>query len=136
RASVLGRHSVALIYAGRHDDARRRLDEAERLVLVRAPELRAEAAIWRAQLAAAAGDLGDRRNAYWAAVELYGERGDRRRRAQAAVNLADVYNRLGAYDEAETALRAALDDCAALGLSHAAAYAHANLAYAHLRRAR
>jgi serine/threonine protein kinase/predicted ATPase len=136
RAKVAGRHAVAALYAGRLDEARRRLDEAERIVWVHAPELRAEAAIWRAQLAAATGDLGERRHAYWAAVELYRERGDVRRRAQASVNLADVDNRLGAYDDAVRALRIALDDCAALGLEHAAAYAHANLAYALVRLGR
>jgi serine/threonine protein kinase/tetratricopeptide (TPR) repeat protein len=130
RAKVAGRHAVAALYAGRLDEARRRLEEAERIVWIHAPELRAEAAIWRAQLAAASGDLGERRHAYWAAVELYRERGDVRRRAQASVNLADVDNRLGAYDDAVRALRIALDDCAALGLEHAAAYARANLAYA------
>jgi tetratricopeptide (TPR) repeat protein len=133
RAKVAGRHAVAALYAGRLDEARRRLDDAERIVWVHAPELRAEAAIWRAQLAAAAGDFGERRHAYWAAVELYRERGDVRRRAQASVNLADVDNRLGAYDDAVRALRIALEDCAALGLEHAAAYAHANLAYALVR---
>ncbi|MCU0675188.1 MAG: protein kinase [Myxococcota bacterium] len=136
RAKVAGRHAVAALYAGRLDEARRRLDDAERIVWVHAPELRAEAAIWRAQLAAAAGDLGERRHAYWAAVELYRERGDVRRRAQASVNLADVDNRLGAYDDAVRALRIALNDCAALGLEHAAAYAHANLAYALVRLGR
>ncbi|MCB9602612.1 MAG: protein kinase [Sandaracinus sp.] len=136
RASVAGRYAIAALYAGDLDDARRRLDAAERLVWVQAPELRAEAAIWRAQVAAATGDLGERRNAYWAAVELYRERGDVRRRAQASVNLADVDNRLGLYDDAVRALRAALDDCAALGLRHAAGYAHANLAYAALHLGR
>jgi serine/threonine protein kinase/tetratricopeptide (TPR) repeat protein len=136
RAKVAGRHAVAALYAGRLDEARRRLDDAERIVWIHAPELRAEAAIWRAQLAAATGDLGERRHAYWAAVELYRERGDVRRRAQASVNLADVDNRLGAYDDAVRALRIALDDCAALGLEHAAAYAHANLAYALVRLGR
>lgn len=136
RAKVAGRHAVAALYAGRLDEARRRLEEAERIVWIHAPELRAEAAIWRAQLAAASGDLGERRHAYWAAVELYRERGDVRRRAQASVNLADVDNRLGAYDDAVRALRIALDDCAALGLEHAAAYAHANLAYALVRLGR
>ena len=136
RAKVAGRHAMAALYAGQVDDARRRLEDAERLVWVHAPELRAEAAIWRAQVAAASGDLGERRNAYWAAVELYRERGDVRRRAQASVNLADVDNRLGAYDDAVRALRTALADCAALGLEHAAGYAQVNLAYALVRLGR
>lgn len=128
RASVLGKHAVVLAYAGRADDAAARLHEAERIVLRDAPELRADAAVWRGQLAAVRGDLSDRRNAYWAAVELYDD--DVRKRAGAAVNLGDCDNRLGAYGEAERALRKAILDCEALGMTHAAAYAYVNLAYA------
>lgn len=134
RARVLGKHAAALAYLGRTTDAFDKLAEAERLVLTKAPELRADAAIWRGQIAAASGDLGDRRNSYWAAVELYDELGDTRRRAGAAVNLADVYNRLGAYPEAEAALLEAVADCRALALAHAQAYALLNLAYARFRR--
>lgn len=127
RAGVLGKHAVVLAYAGQLDDASARFFEAERLVLTEAPQLRADAAVWRGQLAAVRGDLSDRRNAYWAAVELYAD--DVRKRAGAEVNLGDTYNRLGAYDEAERALREAIADCEALGMTHAAAYAYANLAY-------
>jgi tetratricopeptide (TPR) repeat protein len=129
-ARALGKRSAALVYAGKIDEAARVLLRAERLVMTRAFSLRAEAAVWRAQLAAATGDLGDRRNAYWAAAELYGEEGDLRSRAGADVNLADAYNRVGAYEEAETALRSALDACRRLGMRVMEGYALANLAYA------
>ena len=131
-AAVLGKHAVVLAYAGRLEEASDQLARAERIVLTEAPDLRADAAVWRGQLAAVRGDLSDRRNAYWAAVELYAD--DVRKRAGAAVNLGDTYNRLGAYGEAERALREAIRDCEALGMTHAAAYAHVNLAYAALHR--
>jgi tetratricopeptide (TPR) repeat protein len=131
-ARALGKRSAALVYAGRTADAAELLAEAERLVWTRAGGLRAEAAIWRAQLAAATGELGDRRNAYWAAVELYREMGDLRRHAGASVNLADVYNRIGAYDEAADALRAALEACKRVGMRLMEGYAWLNLGYAEL----
>ncbi len=132
-ARALGKRAVALTYAGETARAGEELRRVERLVLTRAPELRAEAAIWRGQLAAVSGDIGDSRNAYWAAVELYRELGDLRRAAEASVNLADFYNRVGAYDEAIPALRAALDDCRRVGASRVMeGYAWVNLGYAHL----
>ena len=130
---ALGKRAVALTYAGETARAGEELRRVERLVMTRAPELRAEAAVWRGQLAAVAGDLGEARNAYWAAVELYRDLGDLRRSAEASVNLADFYNRVGAYDEAVPALRAALDDCRRVGASRVMeGYAWVNLGYAHL----
>ena len=131
-ARALGKRSAALVYAGRTQEAADSLSRAERLVLTSAGELRAEAAVWRGQLAGATGDLGEQRNAYWAAVELYGALGDLRRQAGAAVNLADVYNRVGAHDEAIPALRAALDGCKRVGMRVMEGYAWANLGYAQL----
>ncbi|MBO6936338.1 MAG: protein kinase [Deltaproteobacteria bacterium] len=132
-ARAIGKRAVALTYAGEAARAAEELRRVERLVLTRAPELRAEAAVWRGQLAAVSGDIGDSRNAYWAAVELYRELGDLRRSAEASVNLADFYNRVGAYDEAIPALRAALDDCRRVGASRVMeGYAWVNLGYAHL----
>ena len=129
-ARALGKRSAALVYAGQLAEAAETLARAERLVWTRAGELRAEAAVWRAQLAAASGDLGDRRNAYWAAVELYREMGDRRRHAGASVNLADVYNRVGAFDEAIPALESALAACREVGMRVMEGYALVNLGYA------
>lgn len=131
-ARALGKQSAALVYAGRTAEAASCLLRAERWVWTSASELRPDAAIWRAQLAAATGDLGERRNAYWAAVELYRERGDRRQEAGAAVNLADAYNRIGEYEEAESALREALDACQRLGMRLMEGYAWVNLGHAQL----
>jgi predicted ATPase/tRNA A-37 threonylcarbamoyl transferase component Bud32 len=129
-AQALGRHATGLVYVGRLDEAAGVLAEAERLVMTRAPTLRAEAAAWRAQLAGAQGDLGARRAAYAAAVELYRDAGDLRRFASASVNLADVYNRFGAYLEAEAALIEAVARCRRLGMRLVEGYALANLGYA------
>lgn len=129
RARCLGKSAVALAFSGQVQEAVRRCDEMERIVMVQAPELRAEAAMWRSQVVAAMGDLADRRNAYWVSRELFTQRGDLRRAAGAAVSLADTYNRLGAYEEAAAALRDALRDSAELGY-YGAEYARVNLAYA------
>jgi tetratricopeptide (TPR) repeat protein len=135
-AVASGKHGVALAYAGDIERAHAELARAERIVLLRAPSLRADAAVWRAQVAGMAGDLGDRRNAYWAAVELYREGGDLRLAAGAGVNLADSYNQLGAYDEAERALETALAECRALGVRVMAGYALLNLGYARAQSGR
>ncbi|MEC7518670.1 MAG: protein kinase [Myxococcota bacterium] len=130
-ARALGKHAVALTYAGETERAAEQLRAAERLVLTRASGLRADAAIWRGQLASMIGDLGAARNAYWAAVELYRELGDPRRAAEASLNLADLYNRVGAHDEAVPALEAGLADCRRVGASRLMeGYGLANLGYA------
>ncbi|AKF09890.1 Adenylate cyclase [Sandaracinus amylolyticus] len=135
-ARALGKRSAVLVYASRLDEAAASLVRAERLVTLRVPQLRAEAAVWRAQLAAARGDLGDRHHAYWAAVELYREMGDLRLAAGAGVNLADVLNRVRAFDDAERALLEALERCRRLSMHLMEGYALANLAYARLQLGR
>lgn len=130
RAAVLARHAVVLSYARRVGEAMQRIGEVERMVMTRVPELRPELAQWRAQIACRTGDLADSRNCFWVAAELHGERGDIRRRAECAANLADIYNRLGAYGEAARALRTAADECQVLALRVPEGYARANLAYA------
>jgi tetratricopeptide (TPR) repeat protein/tRNA A-37 threonylcarbamoyl transferase component Bud32 len=129
-ARALGRLATALVYAGRLDEARGTLANAERLVMTRAPQLGADVATWRAQLAGAEGDLGARRSAYWAAVELYTQAGDLRSAAGASVNLADAFNRVGAHAEAEQALREALDRCRRLRVGLMEGYGWLNLGYA------
>ncbi|MCB9596859.1 MAG: protein kinase [Sandaracinaceae bacterium] len=129
-ARALGANATALAMAGRIDEAAGVLGEADLLVLTRAPMLRAELASWRAQLAAAQGDLGARRAAYLAALVLFEEVGDERARAGVCVNLGDVLNRFGAYHDAEATLADALDRCRRLGIRLMEGYALANLGYA------
>ena len=93
----------------------------------------AHAASWRAQLANARGDHGERRRAYRDAVRLYEDIGDVRRAAGAELNLADAANRVGAYAEAEQALRATVEKCARVGNALWHGYAQLNLGYASLR---
>jgi len=129
-ARALGAWATALSMANRLDEASGILGEAELLVTTRAPALRAELASWRAQLAAAQGDLGARRHAFLAALALFEEVGDERAAAGVCVNLADVLNRFGAYAEAEEQLVAALARCRRLGIRLMEGYALANLGYA------
>lgn len=133
-ALALGRHAVSLAFAGQLEEARDRLWHAEEHVLQKAPERRADLAGWKAQVAGLSGDLGGRRDAYWAAVELFRADGNARFAAFSLLNLGDTYSRLGAYDEAERALRRARAECDALGAATMTGYAALNLGYA-LQRA-
>jgi serine/threonine-protein kinase len=127
-ALAMGRCAVGLAFAGKVDDARDLLAEAEPLVLTDCTELRPDLAGWRAQISGISGDLGERREAYWAAVELFRASGNVRFAAFSLLNLGDTYARLGAYEEAERALRRAHDECEALGATVMTGYAAINLA--------
>ena len=128
-ALARGRQAAILTFAGRLDAAAQACDEASSLAESRVPRLAPLAAVWRGQLVGAQGDHGARCEAYRRAVELYQRGGDLRRAAGAEMNLADAYNRFGAYAEAEQALRAALDACRRLGIRLMEGYALANLGY-------
>ncbi len=121
------RQAAALAYAGRAEDARRVLDEASAARVK--PHTGALIWEWRGQLAAVVGDLGARREAFQRASELYDETGDPRRAAAMAMNLADTYNRVGAYQEAEAALRDALERLRRVGNRPGEGYAQVNLGY-------
>ena len=129
-ALARGRQAAILTFAGRLEEAERACHEAASLAETHVPRLAPLAAVWRGQLVGAQGDHGARVEAYRRAVELYQRAGDLRRAAGAEMNLADAYNRFGAYAEAETALRAALDACRRLGIRLMEGYALANLGYA------
>lgn len=129
-AMTRGRQAAVLTYLGQLDHALVALREAEALAESAAPRVRALAAGWRAQLVSARGDLGERRDAYRRAVDLYTADGDLRRAAGAEMNLADASNRVGAYAEAERALRDALEKCRRVGYRLMEGYALANLGYA------
>ncbi len=131
-ARALGRKTVASIYCGRLEDARAALNEAAKLA-AGSPVLAALAEGWRAQLASATGDLGERRDAFRAAMFNYAKVGDVRSAAGAETNLADVYNRVGAYADAEAALLRALEGCRRVGHRLMEGYAQLNLAYARVQ---
>lgn len=129
-ARTLTRQVWVLIYSGRLDEAAPILDEAETLVAKVDAETAALVASWRAQLATALGDTDQRRRAYEQLMSLYRQVGDVRREAMAECNLADTYNRIGAYAEAATALRQAIESCRRVGNRIVEGFALANLGYA------
>ena len=129
-ALTLGRRGVAAIYAGELGLAQEALQEATARSTSCNVHTQGLLAAWRAQLATAAGDLGARVDAFAEAVRLYREAHDLRRGAGAATNLADAYNRFGAYDDAAPALKAALSDCRRVGNRPMEGYALVNLGYA------
>src|SRR5690606_24767077 len=135
-AVARGREGVILADAGRLEEAQRAVEEATSLAARAVPRLGPHAATWRAQVAGVAGDLRGRRDGYAAAVRGYEEAGDLRRAAGAAMNLADVSNRVGAYAEAERALQAAVERCRRVGNPLMEGYAGANLGYALLMQGR
>ncbi|MBI2893195.1 MAG: protein kinase [Deltaproteobacteria bacterium] len=84
----------------------------------------------RAHLAAARGDHGERLSCYGEAIGLLENAGDVRRLAAMRSDQADTYNRVGAYGEAEAALREAIEGCRRVGSHVAEGYARLNLGYA------
>jgi tetratricopeptide (TPR) repeat protein len=127
----LGRWVSAMTAAGKLQDAAVALQEARAIAERKhSVALRALTASLRAHLATAMGDYGARREAFRTAASLYKQAGDLRRAAGAEANLADVYNRLGAYPEAEAALGEALKAVRRIGHSLIEGYIHMNLGYA------
>jgi eukaryotic-like serine/threonine-protein kinase len=124
------RHMRALAFAGKPQRAAEVLAEAAALASAATVHTRAFLADARAQLAGVVGDLGERREAFEAAVALFREAGDLRRAAGAEANLADAYNRFGEYGEAETALRQALEAGRRVNNRMMEGYALVNLGYA------
>ena len=129
---ALGRCFLVLSRTERRMEAAEYLQRARSLATKVSIELRAKVAAWWAfHLANTAGPY-QRLEGYAELVEIWDELGDVRRGAGAKANLADAYNRLGAYQEAATALSAAIDDCRKVGHTTMEAYAQLNLAYAQL----
>ncbi len=129
-AVALVRRGWILLYSGRVPEASEAIGEAATHVPALAPETAALVAVWRGQLVTAMGDLGKRKAAYEEAVSRFRGIGDLRRAASAECNLADTYNRVGAYEQAEEALRKAVSSCQRVGYRLVEGYALANLGYA------
>jgi tetratricopeptide (TPR) repeat protein len=126
---ALGRYGLALTKAGRLADARRALEDAERVATLAPIHLRALIAGWKAQLAGNRGDLAGRLSGFSQAVQLYERAGDARRVAGAKVNVADVYNRVGDYHRAEKALEEAQSESRRVHNLPMEGYAMVNRAY-------
>jgi tetratricopeptide (TPR) repeat protein len=129
-ATALVRLGWVRLYSGRMPEASAAVGEAARMTQSLSPEVAALVAAWKAQLATALGDLGQRKTAYEEAVARYREVGDLRRAASVESNLADTLNRVGAYDAAERALRVALENSRRVGNRVVEGFALANLGYA------
>jgi tetratricopeptide (TPR) repeat protein len=129
-AYSLGRLALASIQKGALERARELVAEAEGSVAEPSDTMRAVFQSWRAQLAAASGDLGARLGAFTESARIHERIGDLRRAAGEECNAADVLNRVGAYDEAITALEAARDKCRRVGHRTMEGYALLNLGYA------
>ncbi len=110
-ALALGRQVEVLAHAGELAEAEQLLLEAQALAATSAPAVRAQVAAWRGELAAAKGDLGERRLAAYDAVTAYAQAGDVARAASAAVGLAEVHLRFGLIAEAADELQVAIHDC-------------------------
>ncbi|MEZ4339559.1 MAG: protein kinase [Sandaracinaceae bacterium] len=128
-ATALARHGWVQLYAGHVSDAAEAIGEASSIDGL-SPETEALVATWRGQLYTALGDLYRRKVAMEDAIERYRVIGDLRRAAACEVNLADTFNRIGGYEEAEASLRAALASCRKVGNRVVEGYALANLGYA------
>jgi tetratricopeptide (TPR) repeat protein len=124
-----GRRANALAYAGHAQEARASLERVWTQADEVKPHTQALIAEVRGQLAATVGDLGERREAFMEAADLYISTGDQRRAAACETNLADTYNRVGAYQEAEAALRDGLERCRRVGNRPGEGYALVNLGY-------
>lgn len=135
-AHARGRMAATLIFAGRLAEAAEALSTADVLAVDATAQTRGLLSEWRGLLANAVGDLGAQLAAYRAAVDLFAEAGDVRREAGAGNNVADVYNRIGAWDQAIMALKRTIDRCDAVGNHLVMAYALLNLGYAFQRRGR
>ncbi len=128
-ALALARLGWGLLYAGRVSDASVPIGEAAAMPGL-SRETAAMVAAWRGQLFTAMGDLGKRKAALEEAVAAFRAIGDLRRAATSECNLADTFNRVGAYEEAEAALREAVASCRRVGNRVVEGYALANLGYA------
>jgi tetratricopeptide (TPR) repeat protein len=85
-----------------------------------------------AYLAISSGDIWNARLGYTRAVELFERSGDIQRAVRARHNLADLSNRLGAFQEAAVALERVREDCLRIGNRVHAGWASLNLGYAWL----
>lgn len=128
-AGNLARHSWVHLFAGRVAEAAETIHEATAIPGL-SQETAALVAAWRGQLFSQLGDLGKRRRAFEEAAATYVAMGDLRRAAAVECNLADTYNRVGAYEEAEAALREAVASSRRVGNRIVEGYALVNLGYA------
>ncbi len=81
----------------------------------------------RGYLASTQGRFSEEEQFHRSALTLHENNGDLQRAARARANLADVYNKLCAFDEAAPALRRAIEDCQRVGNRVSEGWATLNL---------
>jgi serine/threonine protein kinase/tetratricopeptide (TPR) repeat protein len=128
-AVACGRFAIRLALAGRTGDATGAIDEAVKAAPSCGVLTRARVAGWRASVLALSGDVAAERRAWEEALAACKEAGDVRLLATTEANFADCHNRMGLHDEAERALRAALESCARTRNRSAERYVLANLGH-------
>lgn len=128
-----GRHYLVRSHEG---DAVESLERARALRDEVSLPLQASILAWTAHHYATTGALGQQLSAYVELVELYDTMGDLRRKAGAETNLADAYNRVGAYAEAAEALESAIQACARVRNRMSEGYAQLNLGFARIAMGR
>ncbi|MCC6623925.1 MAG: protein kinase [Deltaproteobacteria bacterium] len=104
--------------------------EAAALAAAAGPDVRAQVAMWRAQLADARHEPSERLDALRDALALYREVGDAARAAAVSVDLAELHGRSGRYEIAADELQVAIDDCRQVVNRSAEGRAWAHLAHA------
>lgn len=123
------RRADVLTNVGRHGEADAALKHALEVEGV-GPFTRALRRAHEARWHASRGDVSAARDGFAEAMTQYASLGDERRAAANEVNLADRFNRVGAYGDAERALREALARCRRVGHRAMETYALLNLGWA------
>jgi predicted ATPase len=127
---ALCRQADAMAFAGRLDGAEAALREAAASARGAMPVVEAAVEASLGRLACTRGDVAEALSADRRALELYRSAGAMRLAAAIEQNVADLCNRVGAYAEAEAALRKALTGGRRVGHRLNEGYVLANLGYA------
>ncbi len=127
-ALARGRRAEALMFAGKHEEAAQALDSLDTRGLP--PRLAAMIAEWRGRAAVFASDVATARARYAEAANAFELAGDLRRAAGAEANLAETFNRVGAFAEAVSVLEHARQQSRRVGNVVVEGYVLANLGYA------
>ena len=135
-AQVRGWQVMVLVAAARLPEAAAAYREALDASAQASDRTRAFVSTRGAHVALLSGDLSGARDLFRAAAVSFRNMGDIRRASNVEANLADIYNRVGAHEAAEAALRTAIEGCRRIGNRVSEGYAWCNLGYALTRMAR
>ncbi len=133
RVVARGRASLTKSQQGLLEEASKLLEEAQSLAQDVGLETETLLVGWKAHLAAKKGSLKGRIEGFLELHRRYKDAGNLGRAAGAASNLADAYNRVGRYTQAEQALEQAREACQQIGHRVMLGYCLLNLGYARTR---